>query len=55
MQPLRLRSVSKASPSKPLPPLPTAGGSYVLNKAGDGWEPDAPTEPAPEPTEPVED
>lgn len=35
---LRLRSVSKASQPKQLPPLPTAGGSYVLNEAGDGWD-----------------
>jgi hypothetical protein len=47
--------VSKAPTHKPLPPLPTAGGSYVLNKAGDGWDPDALREPAPEPTKPVED
>jgi hypothetical protein len=39
-----------------LPPLPTAGGSFVLNKAGDGWEPNTPPEPALEPTTaPAED
>ncbi len=38
--------MSKAPTPKPLPPLPTAGGSYVLNKAGDGWEPNTPPEPA---------
>jgi len=48
--------VSKAPPSKPLPPPPTEGGSYVLNKAGDGWEPNTLHEPAPEPTTaPAED
>ena len=45
--------MSKAPPPKSLPPLPTAGGSYVLNKAGDGWEPDAQPDPTPEPTAPA--
>lgn len=47
---LRLRSVSKASPLKPLPDRPRTGGSYVLDPKAWAW---VPTQAAAEPAAPT--
>jgi hypothetical protein len=43
MIPIHPIIVSKAAPAPP--PLPTAGGSYVLSKDGKRWDPE--TNPSP--------